>query len=321
MRFVVYGAGAIGGVLGGRLHQAGHEVALIARGAHYRAIASDGLRLKTPDEDVVLEIPTFEHPSAVSWGEDDVVLLTVKTQDSAGALAALAAAAPADVPVVCAQNGVENERLALRMIRRVYGALVMAPTEHLEPGVVLAYSTPLSGGIDVGRYPEGIDATAEEVTAALSQARFSSLARPQIMRWKYAKLLMNLGNIVDALCGRDADDAELDSLAREEGRACLNAAGIDFASREEDAERRRDLLRIAEIAGHARGGGSTWQSLARGATGIETDYLNGEIVLLGRLHGVPTPVNELLCQLGREAFTRGAQPGEISPQEILARLG
>jgi 2-dehydropantoate 2-reductase len=320
LRFVVFGAGAIGGVVGARLHQSGHEVILIARGAHYEAIARDGLRLETPDERVVLEIPAVEGPAAVPWREDDVVLLATKTQDTAGALGALAVAGPENLPVVCVQNGVENERIALRLLPNVYGAIVMAPTAHLEPGVVQAYSTPLSGGIDVGRYPEGVDSTAEEVAAALSSARFSSKPRPRIMRWKYAKLLMNLGNIVEALCGPGAHDDELDELAREEGRACLRAAGIDFASDDEDSERRRDLLHLGEIAGRERGGGSTWQSFTRGAGSIETDYLNGEIVLLGRRHGVPTPLNELLCRLAREALREGAKPGDVTPEAIRATL-
>jgi 2-dehydropantoate 2-reductase len=320
LRFVIHGAGAIGGVVGGRLHQSGHDVLLIARGAHYRAIARDGLRLESPEESVVLDIAVAEHPSAVAWREDDVVLLSTKTQDTAGALAALADVAPTQVPIVCVQNGVENERLALRTFANVYGALVMAPTAHLEPGVVQAYSTPLSGGIDVGRYPDGIDATAEQVTAALAVSRFSSLTRPQIMRWKYAKLLTNLGNVTQALFGEDADDGELTGPAREEGRAALRAAGIDFASEEEDAERRGDLLRLGDIAGRERGGGSTWQSFTRGAASIETDYLNGEIVLLGRLYGVPTPVNELLCALARRALAEGARPGDLAPTEVLGAL-
>jgi 2-dehydropantoate 2-reductase len=270
---------------------------------------------------VALEIPVLDDPSAVAWRADDVVLLATKTQDTAAALAALAAAAPAHVPVFCVQNGVENERLALRTFANVYGALVMAPTAHVEPGVVQAYSTPLSGGIDVGRYPSGVDERSRAVSSALTASRFSSLARPEIMRWKYAKLLMNLGNILEALFGTDADDAGLDSLARGEGRACLRAAEIDFASEEEDAERRSDLLRLGEIAGRERGGGSTWQSFARGAPSIETDYLNGEIVLLGRLHGVPTPVNDLFCELARQAVRERAKPGDLSPEEVLARLG
>jgi 2-dehydropantoate 2-reductase len=186
--------------------------------------------------------------------------------------------------------------------------------------VVVAYSTPVTGGIDVGRYPSGLDERCGEVADALSGARFRSIPRERIMRWKYAKLLLNLGNVIEALCGPDADDAELVARAREEGRACLRVAGIDFASEHEDAERRRDLLHIGPVAGRERGGGSTWQSLTRGARGIETDYLNGEIVLLGRLHGVPTPVNELLCELGRRAQRDGVAPGEISPADVLARL-
>ena len=306
--------------MGARLQQSGSEVVLIARGAHYEAIARDGLRLETPEESTVLEIPVFEDPAAVPWRKHDVALLAMKTQDTAAALGALAAVAPAELPILCMQNGVENERLALRLFRNVYGAIVMAPTAHLEPGVVQAYSVPLSGGIDVGRYPEGVDSLCDELTAALLQARFSSVPRARIMRWKYAKLLMNLGNVVEALCGRDGDEEELDRLAREEGRACLRAAGIDVAGDAEDAERRRDLINIGEIAGRERGGGSTWQSLIRGSGSIETDYLNGEVVLLGRLHGVPTPVNELLCELAREASREGAKPGDISPGEVLARL-
>jgi 2-dehydropantoate 2-reductase len=320
LRFVVFGAGAIGGVVGARLHQAGHEVALIARGAHYEAIARDGLTLETPEERVVLAIPASPEAAAVSWRDDDVLLLAVKTQDTAGALNALAAVAPARVPIVCLQNGVENERLALRIFPNVYGALVMLPAQHLEPGVVQAYSTPLTGGIDVGRCPRGVDSTCELVTAALSGARFSSLARAEIMRWKYAKLLLNLGNAIEALCGPDADDDELDALAREEGRACMRAAGIDFAREEEDAERRLGLLSLGEIAGRERGGGSTWQSFARGASSIETDYLNGEIVLLGSLHGVPTPVNAELSELAREAVRDGLPPGHLTPERLLARL-
>jgi 2-dehydropantoate 2-reductase len=320
LRFVVYGAGAIGGVVGARLRQSGHDVLLIARGEHYRAIAADGLTLESPEESVVLELPVFEHPSAVPWREEDVVLLAMKTQDTAEALGALAAVAPAQLPVVCVQNGVENERLALRIFPHVYGALVMAPTAHLEPGVVQAYSAPLSGGIDVGRYPRGIDATCEAVAAALRASRFGSLVRPEIMRWKYAKLLVNLGNVTQALFGYEADDSELTDLARGEARACLSAAGIDFAGEEEDAERRRDLLHLEDIAGRERGGGSTWQSFTRGTASIETDYLNGEIVVLGRLHGVPTPVNELLCELARQALRVGARPGDLTPEEVLSRV-
>ena len=56
MRFVIFGAGAIGGVVGARLHQSGHDVALIARGAHYEVIRERGLTLETPAGSAVFEI-------------------------------------------------------------------------------------------------------------------------------------------------------------------------------------------------------------------------------------------------------------------------
>jgi 2-dehydropantoate 2-reductase len=58
----------------------------------------------------------------------------------------------------------------------------------------------------------------------------------------------------------------------------------------------------------------------RGAGTVETDYLNGEIVLLGRLHGVPTPANELMQRLMREAVRDGLKPGAMTPDEILGRI-
>src|SRR5436305_5436514 len=104
MRFVVFGAGAVGGVLGARLHQAGGPVELIARGEHLEAIRDHGLILETPGETATLPIAAVGDPSALDWRGDEVVLLAVKTQDSAGALAALRRAAPPEVGVVCAQN-------------------------------------------------------------------------------------------------------------------------------------------------------------------------------------------------------------------------
>jgi len=65
-----------------------------------------------------------------------------------------------------------------------------------------------------------------------------------------------------------------------------------------------------------RSGGSSTQSLARGTGSIETDWLNGEVVLLGRLHGVPTPANAFLTALGARLARDGLRPGAVTPEEI-----
>lgn len=319
-RFVVYGAGAIGGVIGARLFQAGHAVALIARGAHHTAIRDRGLRIQGGDETERLAIPVAESPADLGVGDDDVVILAMKTQDTDDALRTLAAVAPPETPVVCAQNGVENERLALRRFAHVYGVCVRCPAGFHEPGVVLAFSTPVTGILDVGRFPSGVDDTARSVAGAFEASTFVSEPRADIMRWKYRKLILNLGNAAEAIAGPEARFGELGERARAEAEEVLAAAGVDVASVEEDAERRGDLVTIRPAGGERWEGGSSWQSLARETGTIETDYLNGEIVLLGREHGVPTPVNELLQRVAGEMTRTGAPAGSHTESEILALL-
>jgi 2-dehydropantoate 2-reductase len=137
----------------------------------------------------------------------------------------------------------------------------------------------------------------------------------------YFQRMMNLGNAIEALCGPAAARGPLFRVLRDEGVKCLEAAGIDFVPEQEDVERRGDLLRVHPIGDQARGGGSTWQSVVRGTGSIETDHLNGEIVLLGRLHGVPTPANELMQELMFDVAVHGLQPGSLTTDTILERLG
>src|SRR5688572_7533362 len=111
MRFVILGAGAIGGVIGGRLAQHGHDVMLIARGEHYEAIHDHGLRLESPDDEREIRIPVINDASRVHWSTDDVLLIATKTQDTQAALDSVSTA-PRTLPILCAQNGVANERLA-----------------------------------------------------------------------------------------------------------------------------------------------------------------------------------------------------------------
>ncbi|MPY94325.1 MAG: 2-dehydropantoate 2-reductase [Acidimicrobiia bacterium] len=321
MKFVVYGAGAVGGVVGGRLAQHGHEVSLVARGAHARAMRERGLVLESAEGTARLDLEVAEHPAELSIDAATVVLVAVKSQATHAVLEALHGQVPAETPIVCLQNGVENERAALRLFPNVYGICVMCPTGHLTPGVVQAFSSPVAGILDIGRYPAGVDETANAVAGALHGATFVSVARPDIARWKSNKLLMNLGNAIDALCGAGARGGPLRRAARTEGAACLEAAGIPFVSDAEEKERRGDLLQVHRSLGEGpRPGSSSWQSLQRGTGTVEADYLNGEIVLLGRLHGVPTPVNELLQRLMDDAARAGRPPGSVTEAELLDRL-
>ena len=318
MRYVVYGAGAVGGVVGARLHRAGIDVTLVARGDHLEALRTAGLTLESPQETLTLDVHAVGGAAGAAWADGTVVLLAVKSHQTPAALDDLATHAPPSTPVVCLQNGVANEPATLRRFADVHGICVMLPSGHVRPGVVVQRCHPTPGILDVGRFPSGVDATTRAVASDLRSAGFASEPRSDIMAWKHRKLLLNLGNAVQACCG-DGDDADaLAALATQEGERVLAKAGVGVVTADADRERRGDLLRPGTRPPDI-GGGSTWQSVARG-TDVETDYLTGEVVLLGRLHGVPTPVNDLLQRVTHELVRSGAHVGSIDAASLLDRL-
>lgn len=322
MRYVILGAGAIGGAIGGRLFEHGHDVVLVARGAHLEALSRRGLELRDPERTAVLRIPTAPSPAEVDFGRDDVAIIAVKSQQTASVLVPLFVSAPADIPVVCAQNGVANEREALRHFGNVQAMCVFMPATHIEPGVVEIPVSPLSGVLDLGRYPSGADAVSTRLAEALTESSYVSRADEKVMAAKYRKLLSNLSNAIEAASGTldDEDARRLSRLAEEEALACYEAAGIEVAEKEAYEDRRRVLGELRQIDGRDFRMGSSYQSLQRATGDIEADWLNGEIVLLGRLHGVPTPVNALLqATANRMALERRA-PGTIPAAELLAQL-
>jgi 2-dehydropantoate 2-reductase len=322
MRFIIYGAGGIGGAIGGRLHLSGHDVVLIARGRHMEVLRERGLKLRTPDGDYQLPIPAVAGPAEIEFRAGDVVMLTTKTQDTESALHALELAAPPDVAVICAQNGVENERLAARRFANVYAMLVALPATHLEPGEVIASAAPLTGALHAGRYPSGLDSTIEGVCAALRASNFIADADSEPMKLKYRKLQLNLGNGLEVAVGQTAWGAggamaEVAGKLREEAAACYAAAGIEWTQPDEYQRRVSDHYRSQPIDGKARGASSTWQSVLRGHSTIEVDYLNGEICLLGRLHGVATPYNDLVRRQAVAMAAGLAQPGSMTVEELV----
>ena len=242
MRHVIFGAGAIGGTIAARLAHTGHDVAVIARGDHGAAIADGGLTLRSPDDVINVRVPVASTPAEIEWRADDVVYLAMKSQDTVPTVKALVAAAPPAITIVCAQNGVQNERMVLRRFAHVQAMCVMCPAAHLEPGEILVYCTPVPAILEIGRYPTGIDATTEAIAADLVSAGFLSRPLADIMRWKYRKLLLNLGNAAQALCGGTTDDPDVGALAsaaRHEARLVYAAANIDAISGDEDAARPR----------------------------------------------------------------------------------
>ncbi|ODT98521.1 MAG: 2-dehydropantoate 2-reductase [Pseudonocardia sp. SCN 72-86] len=318
MRYVIVGAGAIGGTIGGRLLEAGRDVVLVARGAHLDAIRTDGLVVAEPDRVRTLYVPAAASLTEAGLRDDDLLVMATKLQDAEPVLDEARSLAPG-ATVLCAQNGVTGERWAAARFPEVLAMVVVLMAAHLQPGSVAAYMKPHPGVLDLGRYPDGETPLTRTVAGDLTAAGFSSRSVPDIMRWKYRKLMSNLGNAAEAACGNSAPGVlELHAAARDEGERCLAAAGIAVASEYEDDARRADLVQPHDVHGHDRGGGSSWQSLRRGTGSIEARYLNGEIVALGEEVGIATPVNAMLLRVAEEMAAAREQPGTRTAADLQA---
>lgn len=320
MRIIVYGVGAVGGVIAGALTRAGHDCIGIARGERLAAIREKGLYLRSQTASDRVAVSCVGDPSEVDWRPDDAIMLVVKGQQTLAALHALRASGASGQPIFCTQNGVENERVALRHFPNVHGVNVMLPAEYVAIDEAVGFGSPNFGIFDIGRYPSGVTEEDEALAAALTDAGIVGCPTPDVMTSKYGKLILNLGNIVEAALSRAVEASDISDALRAEGRAVLDAAGI--AWRDVGAnDPRRELMKIGTVEGAARVGGSSTQSLARGAGSIETDYLNGEIALIGRLHGIPAPLNAAAATVAARLAREGRKPGSVTREDLIESLG
>ncbi|ROS40811.1 rhodanese-like domain-containing protein [Amycolatopsis thermoflava] len=321
MRYVIIGAGAVGSTVAAQLQLAGLPVVLIARGEHGAKIREQGLRYFRPTGEQLVRVPVAGNAEEVELTSSDVLVVATKTQDTEAVLQEWSwrpagSGLAADLPVVMLQNGLENERAALRRFATVFGASLWMPASYIDPGEVSAQGAELPGILWLGQFPSGDDPRLSTIASDLRTAGFGVQLVPDLLRWKAGKLLANLGNAVDALFGHDERTASLNRELRAEGRRVLAAAGIEPVDLREASEIDTSAANPAEIPGRPRAGSSTRQSLARGAGSVEGDYLNGEIVLLGRLHGVPTPFNAAVQRRLALAASRGEAPGSADPSQL-----
>ncbi|MCR8724655.1 ketopantoate reductase family protein [Frigidibacter sp. ROC022] len=318
MRVVAFGIGAIGGSIAARLALTGTEVIGIARGRMLDAVRRQGgLRVVSHLGAELAPVPVVASAGEVDWRPDDIILLTMKTNDTADALQSLLAAGVYRQPIICAQNGVANEPMALRFFPNVHGMAMLMPAQYTEPGTVVAFGKPKLGLLDIGRYPTGYDASVEPLATALDAAGFLCTPKPDVMQVKYGKLLLNLSNIVGAALGAKAQHGPWYAKLRAEAEAAYEAAGITIENVDADSPRRA-LMKGTPIPGIEMVGTSSVQSLTRGTGTTETDYFNGEIVLLGRQFGVPTPLNLAFTQIARKMVLENIAPGSLTDADVEA---
>jgi len=327
-RYIVFGAGAIGSILGAMLHRSGYDVVLVGRGSHVQAIRKEGLQLVSQGVLRRIKVRAVEDLRTLGPRRDDTLLLTTKSQDTETACKQLSGLYGPQTAIASFQNAVRNERVLAQRFEQVYGGLVEFSGNHLSPGIVEHTRNNL---VAIGKYPDGVDVFAEQISTNLTAAGFLVECHPKVMDLKWWKLLLNVNNallaLVDSWLQKAHSDPEIYPLMAEvmsESLGVLRKANIHPQAPQNlpPIERTIEKLRTGHFAceydlpPERRTYPSTWQDLKLRREATEVDFLNGEIVELGRRYCVPTPLNAELQRLIHDALKCRHQPGRYSPQEI-----
>ena len=337
MRFIIHGAGAVGSLVGGWLAESGAEVVLVARSPHAEAINQHGLQIKSGKGDRVVKLPAVTSPREITPRVGDVILLTVKSSQTAASVQSLRESFPEDTPVVCLQNGVRNEELAARRFLTVYGAMAGLSVTMIAPGVV---SHTLNNVISIGNYPLGCDEFGQEIAAHLAKAGSRVTINDSIMAVKWSKLILNLHNATFSILDKHLQlGLATPAISRfmadveEEGLHMLEVAGISVADPNNpiDFGKRLDGLRnviedpekiyeAENLPAELRTFPSTWTDLKLKRGETEAGYFNGEIILLGEKYGVPTPYNSTLLNIVETMAIEGTEPGLYTIEELMDQV-
>ncbi len=296
----ILGAGAVGSYYGARLARAGFRVTLIGRPAHVEAINRNGLAIVEADGEWRVDIAATTDAGA-AVGAADLVLVTVKSPDTAAAVRATADALPPGARLVSMQNGVDNaERIAGETPLPVYAAVVYVGTVNEAPGrvrhtgrgdLVLGVPRSLAGRGDAAGDLAAIAALFERAGIACPVSR-------DIESALWSKLVLNAAfNAISALgnsrYGTMAALPPVRAVMEDGVRETVAVARADGAALDAE-EMIAATWKLAAAMGQQLS--STAQDLARGKA-TEIDSLNGFVTERGAALGVPTPVNRTLHAL------------------------
>jgi 2-dehydropantoate 2-reductase len=320
MRIAIVGAGAIGSVIGGLLSKAGEDITLIGRKPHVDAINQNGLILEGRPGRMVIQVKAAENLDF----KPDLALLTVKAQDVESSVKK---AQPflSVIQVVTMQNGVQSDDQVARLLGKenIISSVVVFNGQFLEPGKA-SYSIPFSKTALLIGEPFGNKGNRLQNLSLLLNKAIGTDISEDIRAAHWTKLLWNLQTAVPAITGLSYQDSyqypkvrELTINLLKEGLNVIKAAGIktvdvpgfpmepiETMARESLPIASTLLKKIADSLGKVPVLGSTLQSIKRG-TSTEVDYLNGEIVKMGKKMGISTPVNSLIVGLVHQVEATG----------------
>ena len=349
MKFLFFGAGAVGTYIGGSLARAGYEVAFLERPEMAEILRRDGLTLAIGKE--VFSIPVCAAytgtSEALRESEADLAVFALKSFDTAAAIEPLRALKGRLPPALCLQNGVENEA-ALETVFGPDGVIAGSVTSAVDRGRVGAITLQRKRGVGIAQgHPLSFS-----IAESFNRAGLNARLYPSAPSMKWSKLLTNLiANASAAILGMAPwavySNPRLFALEREMLRECLRVMhagrigvtdlpGTPVRALALAVERLPEVLTrplLVRAVGGGRGGKmpSLYIDLQSGRGKTEVQWLNGAVARVGQRLGVSVPVNSMLAETlarlteGREKKENYLEKPEkliaSLPQEVLSRLG
>lgn len=315
----IFGAGSIGCYVGGRLAANGEDVVFLGRERLAKTIRETGLRLTHFDRAEAMARPVQFETDPKTLGDCDIIIVTVKSQDTQTAGKTLVKAASSKAVIVSLQNGIGNEVTLKNEMpdHDVYAAMVPNNVVNLGGG---HFHMGTEGDITLQDAPALKSLKARMIAASIATTSASDMTAVQ-----WGKLILNLNNPINALCGvtlveelGQKDNRLVLAACIRETLAVLDAANITPAQvGKVPPEKLAKLLslpnflyrqvmkRAIKIDPKARS--SMWEDLT-GGRASEIDHISGAVTRLGQKHGVPTPYNDTIVRLTHEAFANGESP-------------
>jgi 2-dehydropantoate 2-reductase len=328
MNIVVLGAGAVGSVLGGLLALQKHDVLLVCRDSHARAIDdSGGLRLRSATGDYFAQLRAATDLTAKDISEGTYVFVTAKAYDTDSCVKILASVAPGDTPVVCFQNGIANEDVVAKKFENVYGGVCRMTCSMTKAGQA---SFRAFGRIVVGKYPKGSDVVARTIVKSFEGAGCQACVSRSVTNDKWLKLAVNTQSTFHAIVDPRDHEAnefyELKVAILEETKKVLKAHKVRPKScdgKDMLIDELIDELRRPRAPRHASGmkvQNSTWQNLYLKRDMMENDHIHGPIIKLGREYDIDIPYNETALELVNKCHREDLGPGALRLSEILETI-
>lgn len=331
MKIAIFGAGSIGAFVGGTLRAAGSNVVLIGRAKMGERIRRQGLLLTDlQGREIGLapsEIAYSEDPAAIA--DADLILVTVKSADTADAASTIRSHARSTALVISLQNGIGNAATLRKILTGMTVIGGMVPFNVVQMGERRLHRG-TEGELTIEQNP-----ALDRWQAAFTAAHLPLLQSADFAAVQWGKLLLNLNNPINALSDLPLK-TELSqrayrrclALLIEEARLVLRTASITPAKvarvapnvlplllRLPDPIFKRVAAAMLRIDPEARS--SMWEDLQAGRR-TEVDYLNGAVVALAESFGINAPANRRIVALIRDA--ENGKHARISGEQLYADL-